>query len=128
MSEMQEYRSSLSDPASRKFETFSYLPAMDKAQIRKQVAYIVGKGWNAAIEHTEPENAFGSRDPQLIHNVERDRIPAEVKLEIGAVLEAKAFYAAVQVFEDAALPADPERAKTLRKLIGDVLQNRDVLC
>ncbi len=36
----------------------------------------------------EPENAFGSRDPQLIHNVERDRIPAEVKLEIGAVLEA----------------------------------------
>jgi ribulose-bisphosphate carboxylase small chain len=59
MSEMQEYRSSLSDPASRKFETFSYLPAMDKAQIKKQVAYIVGKGWNAAIEHTEPENAFG---------------------------------------------------------------------
>lgn len=36
----------------------------------------------------EPENAFGSRDPQLIHNVERERIPAEVKLEIGAVLEA----------------------------------------
>ncbi len=36
----------------------------------------------------EPENAFGSRDPQLIHNVERDRIPAEVKLEIGGVLEA----------------------------------------
>ncbi len=59
MSEMQEYRSSLSDPASRKFETFSYLPAMDKAQIKKQIAYIVGKGWNAAIEHTEPENAFG---------------------------------------------------------------------
>ena len=52
---MQDYTSRLSDPASRKFETFSYLPAMDAARIRKQVAYIVGKGWNPAIEHTEPE-------------------------------------------------------------------------
>ena len=58
MSEMQDYKSSLSDTASRKFETFSYLPAMDKAQIQKQVAYLVKKGWNPAIEHTEPENSF----------------------------------------------------------------------
>ena len=29
MSEMQDYKSRLSDAASRKFETFSYLPAMD---------------------------------------------------------------------------------------------------
>ena len=49
---------SLSDPASRKFETFSYLPEMDSAAIRKQVEYIVSKGWNPAVEHTEPENAF----------------------------------------------------------------------
>ena len=39
--------------------TFSYLPAMDKDSIRKQVEYIVSQGWNPAIEHTEPENAFG---------------------------------------------------------------------
>ena len=58
MSEMQDYQSSLSDPKSRKFETFSYLPAMDQERIRKQVEYIVKKGWNPAIEHTEPENAF----------------------------------------------------------------------
>ena len=58
MSTMQDYSSSLSDPASRKFETFSYLPELDKDQIRKQVEYIVSKGWNPAIEHTEPENAF----------------------------------------------------------------------
>ncbi len=31
---------------------------MDKENIRKQVEYIVAKGWNPAIEHTEPENAF----------------------------------------------------------------------
>ena len=37
----------------------------------------------------EPENAFGSRNPQLIHNVERGRIPAEIDLEIGAVLQAR---------------------------------------
>lgn len=58
MSQMQDYKSSLADPSSRKFETFSYLPPMDAASIRKQVEYIVSKGWNPAIEHTEPENAF----------------------------------------------------------------------
>ena len=60
MSDVQDYKSSLSDPASRKFETFSYLPTMDAAAIRKQVEYIVSKGWNPAIEHTEPENATDS--------------------------------------------------------------------
>ncbi len=58
MSEMMDYKSRLSDPASRKFGTFSYLPPMDAAQIRKQVEYIVKNGWNPAIEHTEPEYAF----------------------------------------------------------------------
>jgi len=57
MSEMQDYKSSLTDVSSRKFETFSYLPAMDPEGIRKQVEYIVSKGWNPAIEHTEPQNA-----------------------------------------------------------------------
>jgi len=58
MSEMQDYKSSLSDVSSRKFETFSYLPEMSEEQIRQQVGYIVAKGWNPAIEHVEPENAF----------------------------------------------------------------------
>ena len=58
MSEVQDYPSRLSDPASRKYETFSYLPEMGDEGIRKQVEYIVSKGWNPAIEHTEPENAF----------------------------------------------------------------------
>ena len=58
MSEMQDYKSSLADTSSRKFETFSYLPSMDTAEIKKQVEYLVKKGWNPAIEHTEPENAF----------------------------------------------------------------------
>ncbi|BAP57609.1 ribulose bisphosphate carboxylase, small chain [Thioploca ingrica] len=58
MSEMQDYRSSLSDPKSRKFETFSYLPEMTQDNIYKQVKYIVSRGWNPAIEHTEPEQAF----------------------------------------------------------------------
>ena len=58
MSDMQDYKSSLGDVSSRKFETFSYLPAMDSDQIRQQVEYIVSKGWNPAIEHTEPAHAF----------------------------------------------------------------------
>ena len=57
MSDIQDYKSSLADTSSLKFETFSYLPAMDDERIRKQVEYIVSKGFNPAIEHTEPENA-----------------------------------------------------------------------
>ena len=60
MSSMQDYKSSLSDAGSRKFETFSYLPAMTAEQTRQQIQYIVNKGWNPSIEHTEPENASGS--------------------------------------------------------------------
>ena len=57
MSDVQDYSSRLSDPASRKMETFSYLPQLTDDELRKQVEYIVSKGWNPAIEHTEPENA-----------------------------------------------------------------------
>ena len=60
MSDMQDYASSLANTASRKFETFSYLPEMSPEQTRNQVEYIVSKGWNPAVEHTEPENATGS--------------------------------------------------------------------
>lgn len=60
MSDMQDYNSSLADTASRKFETFSYLPAMNADRIRAQIDYIVSKGWNPSIEHTEPQNASGS--------------------------------------------------------------------
>ena len=84
MSDVQDYPSRLSDPNSRKLGTFSYLPAMDDDDIRKQVEYIVSRGWNPAVEHTEPENAgqtywymwklpmFGETDV--------DAILAEVKL------------------------------------------------
>ena len=60
MSDMQDYNSSLSDTSSRKFETFSYLPTMNADQIRKQIEFIVSKGWNPSIEHTEPQNATGA--------------------------------------------------------------------
>ena len=57
MSEVQDYNSSLSDPAqSRKFETFSYLPPLSAESMRAQIQYIVDKGWNPGIEHTEPVN------------------------------------------------------------------------
>ena len=59
MGEVLDYPSRLSDPESRRYETFSYLPPMDPEQIRKQVEHIVSKGWNPAIEHSEPENAGG---------------------------------------------------------------------
>ena len=57
---MQDYRSSLGDPASRKFGTFSYLPAMSAERIRAQVEYLLQRGWSPAIEHAEPQNARGS--------------------------------------------------------------------
>ena len=60
MSEVMDYKSRVSDPASRKFETFSYLPAMTAAEIKKQVEFLVSKGRNPAIEHTEPEHLMDS--------------------------------------------------------------------
>ena len=60
MSDVQDYKSSLSNAESRKFETFSSLPALNADQTRKQIAYIVSKGWNPSIEHTEPANAFSN--------------------------------------------------------------------
>jgi len=60
MSNILEYKSRLSDAGSRKFETFSYLPTMSKAQLRAQVAYIAAQGWNPAIEYTEPQHAAGA--------------------------------------------------------------------
>ncbi|MEZ8142477.1 ribulose 1,5-bisphosphate carboxylase small subunit [Enterovibrio norvegicus FF-33] len=60
MSEVMDYPSRLTDKHSRKFETFSYLPRMTAEQIRRQVQYIVSKGWNPAIEHSEPEEASGA--------------------------------------------------------------------
>jgi ribulose-bisphosphate carboxylase small chain len=59
MGEVLDYQSRMSDPDSRRLETFSYLPEMSVEQIRKQVEYIVSKGWNPSIEHSEPEHAFG---------------------------------------------------------------------
>ncbi len=57
---MQDYRSSLGDPASRKFGTFSYLPPMAPEAVRAQVEYIIRRGWSPAIEHAEPGHAGGS--------------------------------------------------------------------
>lgn len=58
MSDVQDYGSRLGDMASKRFETFSYLPQMSDEELRKQVEYIVRRGWNPAIEHSEPENAM----------------------------------------------------------------------
>lgn len=60
MSDVQDYSSRLSDPNSRKMETFSYLPELTAEELRKQLQYIVDKGWNPAIEHSEPENSVSN--------------------------------------------------------------------
>lgn len=58
MSNVQDYGSPTDDGAQRKLETFSYLPTMDAGRIRKQVEYIVSRGWNPAIEHVEPASTM----------------------------------------------------------------------
>jgi ribulose-bisphosphate carboxylase small chain len=60
MNEIQDYSSKLSDPASRRFETFSYLPPLTKEELRAQIDYIIKRGWNPAVEHTEPEHVSDS--------------------------------------------------------------------
>lgn len=55
MSDVQNYDSTLNDPSSIKYETFSYLPEMTAEQLRAQIQYIIDKGWDVAVEHVEPE-------------------------------------------------------------------------
>ena len=55
--EMQDYRSLLNDPESRKFETYSYLEEMDATVIRSQIQAMIDKGWEVAVEHVEPERS-----------------------------------------------------------------------
>ncbi len=82
MSEVRDYPSRITDPNSRKLGTFSYLPQMSDEEIRKQIQYIIGKGWNPAIEHTEPEHAFGHYwymwKLPMFGETDVDRIMAEV--------------------------------------------------
>jgi ribulose-bisphosphate carboxylase small chain len=82
MSEIRDYPSRLDDPASRRFETFSYLPAMSEEQLRQQVAHVLARGWTPAVEHVEPARAG---DPYwymwklpLFGEREVDRVMAEL--------------------------------------------------
>ncbi len=80
MSYIRDYPSRNGDPASRRFETFSYLPEMDASRIRRQIRYILAQGWTCAIEHVEPRRAddpywymwklplFGERDADTVIN------------------------------------------------------------
>ena len=52
MADIEDYH------ATRKYETFSYLPAMSGDQLRRQIEYMTGQGWNPAIEHVHPERAL----------------------------------------------------------------------
>ncbi len=54
---VQDYRSSLGDPESRKYGTFSYLPTMDAERLQQLLAYLVARRWTPAIEHVEPERS-----------------------------------------------------------------------
>lgn len=75
---IQAYRSRVSDPSARKFGTFSYLPALSREQIVKQVEYVIAQGWTCALEHVEPARAagtywylwklpmFGQQDPEAV--------------------------------------------------------------
>jgi len=75
---IQAYGSRRDDPASRKFGTFSYLPAMTDTQVRSQIEFMIAKGWACSIEHVEPSRAmdtywylwklplFGETDPSAV--------------------------------------------------------------
>jgi len=36
----------------------------------------------------DPKDAYGQRDSQLVHVVERERLPAEIEIHVGATLQA----------------------------------------
>ena len=57
MNPVRSYTSRMARPTNRKVGTFSYLPEMDAARVRKQIAYIIDQGWNPLIEHVETDRA-----------------------------------------------------------------------
>lgn len=75
---IQAFRSRADDPNSRKFGTFSYLPALSREEIVAQVNYIIEQDWTCAVEHVEPARAaqtywymwklpmFGETDPEAV--------------------------------------------------------------
>ena len=62
MSEMRNYQSRMGDANSRRFETFSYLPEMDAAKLRRQVKYMIDNWymWKLPL--------FGERDVNAVMN------------------------------------------------------------
>jgi ribulose-bisphosphate carboxylase small chain len=40
--------------------TFSYLPPMAPGELRRQVEFVVARGWSAAIEHAAPPQALAA--------------------------------------------------------------------
>jgi len=57
MNQFRSYTSRMTRPTNRKLGTFSYLPEMDTARVRKQIEYIVEQNWNPVIEHVETDRA-----------------------------------------------------------------------
>ncbi len=61
-----------------RYETFSYLPPLDRGEILEQILYVIDNGWNASLEHEHPSRAFeyywpmwklpffGEQDPNVI--------------------------------------------------------------
>jgi ribulose-bisphosphate carboxylase small chain len=41
----------------KRYGTFSYLPPLSRAQVRRQLQHIVAAGWIPAVEHTAPSPA-----------------------------------------------------------------------
>lgn len=76
--EIRDYPSRMNDPASRRYEAFSYLPPLGEAEVRKQLQYVAAQDYDCLVEHVEPARAgdtywymwklplFGVRDPDAI--------------------------------------------------------------
>tara|TARA_B100000029_G_C16917344_1_gene720022 strand:+ start:50 stop:481 length:432 start_codon:yes stop_codon:yes gene_type:complete len=75
----------------------------DTSTDRDPIAFMIGGGQvlpgfeNALVGMTEgetksitlsPEDAYGPHDAELLHAVERERIPDEIDLKVGALLQA----------------------------------------
>ncbi len=51
--DIQDYKSSLDNPDSRKQGTFSYLPRMDESRVLDLAKYIIAQKWFPSLEHVE---------------------------------------------------------------------------
>ena len=75
--------------ASEEGEPLAYIHGTESLIPGLEQALEGHRSGDALTVHLSPEQAYGERDEDLIHDVPRDQLPAEAEIEVGLQLHAE---------------------------------------